>query len=368
MRGVVGASRRAPAQEARRRSPQRRAAAQHAGRDRQHPPGMDTDGWALPESLRGSTFTTAEAKALRVGKRRLRSPRARRLHHGLWADAALELTFAHRCRIALEAVGNDGWISHASGAQLLQLTLPPRLRELDRIDVTVPAPARAPRGKGIRGRQRLAESVTTSPLDGMQVVTAAQAFVDGCDYLDFEDLVALGDSIVRERAPRATPESVVAAVQAHAGKRLHRQLVRAAHAIHPRAHSRPETITRLELRRAGVPEPWCNVPVLIDDGDAVAPDVAFWPAGMVLEVEGDQHRVDRAQWLVDLDRYNRFQRRDIEVHRLTVTTPAALRPQLAPIVERIWQRWDPTRTVPKVAPFFRGTPILGSAPWLSLDR
>ncbi len=329
---------------------------------------MDTDGWALPEALRGSTFTTAEARALRVGKRRLRSSRARSLHHGLWADAELELTFAQRCRIALEAIGNDGWISHASGAQLLQLTLPPRLRALDRIDVTVPAPARAPRGKGINGRQRLAESVATASLDGLQVVTAAQAFVDGCDYLEFADLVALGDSIVRERAPLATPEALVAAIEAHAGKRLHRQLVSAAHAIRPRAYSRPETITRLELRRAGVPEPWCNVPVLIDDGEAVAPDVAFWPAGMVIEVEGDQHRVDRAQWLVDLERYNRFQRRGIEVHRLTVTTPAALRLQLVPIVERVRQRWDPTRPVPEVAPFFRGSPILGSAPWLSLDR
>ena len=106
---------------------------------------MDTDGWALPEALRGSTFTTAEARALRVGKRRLRSSRARSLHHGLWADAELELTFAQRCRIALEAIGNDGWISHASGAQLLQLALPPRLRALDRIDVTVPAPARVAR-------------------------------------------------------------------------------------------------------------------------------------------------------------------------------------------------------------------------------
>lgn len=329
---------------------------------------MDTDGWALPEALRTATFTTAEAAALGVGRRRLRSDRAQRLFHGLWAGAKAEVRLQQRAAVALGAVAEGAWLSHATAATLLALPLPPRLQELEHIDVTVPSPRRAPRSDGVRGRQRDPETAAVAEQQGLRMSTPAQAFVDGCDYLAFEDLVALGDGVAWEREPRATVEALVAAIDAHAGQRSHRLLLRAARSVHPRAGSRPETITRLQLRSLGAPEPWCNVPVLIDDGAAIAPDAAFWPAGLVIEVEGDHHRTDRAQWLVDVDRYNRLQRFDTEVHRVTVTTAAATRRQLEPIVRRIRERWDASRRVPAIATFFEGPPLLGSGSWLPLGR
>jgi hypothetical protein len=328
---------------------------------------MVTDAWALPDSLVGATFTTAEARALRVGKRRLRSQRVKRVQHGLWVDAGAELTFAQRCEAALRSASPEAWISHASAAQLLGIPLPPRLRDLEQIDVTVPSPTRAPRGSGIRGRQRDVDSTAITLLDGLRVSAPAQALVDAADYLSFDDLVAVGDAVVWEQAPLASIEEVIAAIDGHAGRRGHRELLRAARVVHPRSRSRTETINRLQLLWHGAPEPWCNVPVLIDDGDAVAPDVAYWPAGMVIEVEGDQHRVDRQQWLVDLDRYNRYQRCDIEVHRVVVSTVEQTRRQLGPIVQRVLQRWDASRSVPPLAPFFGGAPVLGAPPWLPLE-
>lgn len=329
---------------------------------------MTTDAWALPESLCGTTFTTAEARALHVGRRRLRSDRARRVLHGVWADAETELTFADRCGVALGAVAPDAWISHASAAQLRGLPLPPELRELDAIDVTVSPPTRAPRGDGIRGRQRDVKASSISLVDELRVATAVQAFVDGCDYLDFEDLVALGDAIVWEGEPLGEVSALIHAIDAHDGKRGHRALLRAARAVRPRARSRPETINRLALHSLRMPEPWCNVPVQIDEGAPISPDVAFWPARLVIEVEGDHHRTDRTQWRTDLDRYNRLQRSDVEVHRVVVTTAAAARRQLVPIAERIRQRWDASRAMPPIAPFFTGKPLLGSGTWLPLGH
>ena len=412
---------------------------------------MVIDGWALPDSLLGATFTTSEASAAGVGKRRLRSERTQRVLRGVWAGAEVELTFAQRCAAALSAVerrgrrrdeggvgdgdrpegggseggsamaedgsqgrgrehcgrqeagGEDGgrqdpggqdagredarredavpddtdgaggsrpgaWISHASAATLLELPLPPRLRELDAVDVTVRAPRRAPRAKGIHGRQRDAQSASTALLHGMPVSTAAQAFVDGCDYLSFEDLVAIGDASVQGQTPLTSVQELLAAIDRHAGQRSHHLLLRAAREIHPRSRSRPETITRLQLREFRTHEPWCNVPVLIDEGAAIAPDLAFWPAGLVIEVEGDHHRVDRKQWLVDLDRYNRLQRNGIEVHRVVATTVETARRRLTPIVERIRQRWDPARPIPRIAPFFDGPPTVGPWPWLPIDH
>ena len=325
---------------------------------------MTSDAWALPEPLRGTSFTTAEAAAAGIGTRRLRGDRAGRLHHGVWVDADLELSITDRARAALRGADPAAWLGHATAAQLQQLALPPRLRTLDRIDVTVPSPMHAPRGSGVRGRQRAAEHSAIELLEDLRVATPAQCFIDGCDYLGFEDLVALGDSVVCEIDPRASKTEVLDAITAHEGRRAHRRLLAAARSLHPRARSRPETVNRLQLQSFGVPEPWCNVPVLIDDGDAIAPDVAFWPARLIVEVEGDHHRVDRAQWLTDLARYNRAQRNELEVHRVVVTTPAETRRQLAPIVERIRQRWDASRRPPPIAPFFTGQPTLGGAAWL----
>ncbi|MGC5076866.1 hypothetical protein [Agrococcus sp. DT81.2] len=325
---------------------------------------MTDDGWALPESLRGRAFTSREAAALGVGPRRLRGDRAQQLHHGVWADAAAELSLPDRARAALGTADELAWIGHATAATLHELALPPRLRKLDRIDVTVPSPMHAPRGSGIRGRQRTLELTAIDLLDGLRVASPAQAFVDGCDYLAFEDLVALGDSVAWERAPRATRAALGDAIEAHRGRRAHRRLVAAASSVRPRSGSRPETITRLQLEALGVPEPWCNVPVVLDEEEPIAPDVAFWQASLIIEVEGDQHRVDRKQWLTDLARYNRAQRSDIEVHRVVVTTPAETRRQLVPIVDRLRSRWDASRKPPPIAPFFQGPAIFGSEPWL----
>lgn len=329
-----------------------------------HPLGMDTDAWALPEPLRGRSFTAREAAEHGVGARRLRSTRAVQLHHGVWADADAELSVVERAGAALAVADPLAWASHATAAQLHALALPPRLRALDRIDVSVPSPMHAPRGAGIRGRQRALEQTAIELVDGLRVTTPPQTFVDGCDYLAFEDLVALGDSIVREDAPRATRSAMGAAIEAHRGRRAHRRLLAAAASVHPRSRSRPETITRLQLAALGAPEPWCNVPILLGDGEPIAPDLAFWQARLLIEVEGDQHRVDRAQWLTDLARYNRIQRHDVEVHRVVVTTPSEVRRQLGPILDRLRVRWDASRRPPPVAPFFTGSTVVGDGSWL----
>lgn len=311
-----------------------------------------TDGWALPESLRGTFFTAAQASAAGVGARRLRGDRVASLHLGIWADAEAKLGIRDRARAALLAVGDDAWISHASAAQLHGMWLPPRLRELDRIDVTVAAPLHAPRGAGIRGRQRDLDEACIEIVDGIRVTAPAQSFVDGVDYLAVDDLVALGESVLNDREPMAGRGAVLAAIDAHRGRRGHRRLVAAARLVSPRARSRSETIARLELRALGAPPAWWNVPVVLGDVE-LAPDAAFWPAGVVIEVEGEQHRVDRAQWLTDIDRYNRYQRLGLEPHRLIVTSRGETRERLRPILERIRQRWDASRPTPRIAPWFR---------------
>ncbi|MFA4842124.1 MAG: hypothetical protein WC580_10505 [Agrococcus sp.] len=287
------------------------------------------DAWALPESLHDGLFTSAEAREAGVGAERLRGHRTIRLARDVYADASAPIDLRRRATAALRSVDGSAWLGHATAASLYGLPLPPRLRELDRIDVTVPSPQHAPRGKGLRGRQRALDPAQIRLVDALRMSSPAQVFVDGADYLSFEDLVALGDAIVKERAPLATRDELRAAVAAHTGQRGHRRLLAAAHALHPRAWSRPETIVRLGLEILGAPEPWCNVPVVLE-GVTLAPDVAFWRSGVLIEVEGDQHRTDR---------------------------------DLAPIVERIRARHRASVELPRIAGFFTGIPAFGEVRW-----
>lgn len=320
------------------------------------------DAWALPEALRGGLFTRAEARAAGVGDARLSGRRVIRLSRDVYVDATRPIDLQQRAEAALRSVDDGAWLSHATAASLHGLALPPRLRELDRIDVTVPSPQHAPRGTGLRGRQRTLDPGRVRLHGELRVSSAAQAFVDGADYLGFEDLVALGDSIVQERSPLADRDELRAAVSAHAGQRGHRRLLAAASALHPRAWSRPETLVRLGLETLEVPEPWCNVPVVLD-GATLAPDVAFWRSGVLIEVEGDQHRTDRTQWLKDLDRYNLLQRLGLEQYRLTVRSPTQTARDLAPIAERIRVRHRSDAELPRVAGFFAGIPEFGEVRW-----
>ncbi len=320
------------------------------------------DAWALPESLRDGLFTGTEAREAGVGADRLRGRRTVRLARDVHVDASVPIDLRLRATAVLRSVDGSAWISHATAASLYELPLPPRLRELDRIDVTVPSPQHAPRGEGLRGRQRALDPAQIRLVDGLRISSPAQAFVDGADYLSFEDLVALGDAIIKERAPFATRDELGAAVAAHAGQRGHRRLLAAAHALHPRAWSRPETIVRLGFDALGAPEPWCNVPVVLE-GVTLAPDAAFWRSGVLIEIEGDHHRTDRAQWLSDLDRYNLVQRLGLEQYRLTVATPTRTASDLAPIVERIRARHRVNVELPRIAGFFTGIPEFGEVRW-----
>lgn len=321
------------------------------------------DGWALPAALRGATFSAADAKAHGVAERRLRSGRATQLHHGVWADAGAALSVAQRASAALRATSPDAWISHATAAHLLGLRVPPRLRSLDRIDVTVPAPMHAPRGRGVRGRQRTLDPAAIALTAGVRASSPAQAFVDGADYLAFADLVALGDGIVDLRRPLASAAELRRSIEAHRGQRGHRRLLAASHAVRPTSRSWAETVTRLELEAMGAPPAWWNVPVRLPGGEELAPDAAFWQAGVLLEVEGDQHRTDRAQWLTDLDRYSLVQRYDLEPHRIIVTSPAETRARLRPVVDRILRRWDPSRRAAPIAGWYAHPPTFPDG-WL----
>jgi len=116
--------------------------------------------------------------------------------------------------------------------------------------------------------------------DGVGQVSAASRLANPFDRLDFTEAFTPG----RRGASRAR--------QAFA---LSRAGVR----------SRPETLLRLLITRAGLPEPVVGH-TIAEAGWAATPDLA-WPAySVLLEYEGDHHRTSARQFRHDIRRFERY--------------------------------------------------------------
>jgi very-short-patch-repair endonuclease len=114
-------------------------------------------------------------------------------------------------------------------------------------------------------------------------------------------LVGLGDAILR--ASLATKAELVSAVAANRGRR---GCVRARELISmldPRAESVMESMLRLLLLDAGLPTPEVNMNVYDSFGQFLArADLLYRAAKVIIEYDGDHHRLDRAQFARDLRR------------------------------------------------------------------
>ncbi|HTC70421.1 MAG TPA: DUF559 domain-containing protein [Acidothermaceae bacterium] len=138
-------------------------------------------------------------------------------------------------------------------------------------------------------------------LGGLRVVTAACTFVHLAAVWTRAALVGLGDAILR--ASLATAAELTNAVEANSGRR---GCVRARELIpilDAKAESVMESVLRLLLLDAGFPTPEVNANVYDSFGQFLArADLLYRAAKVIIEYDGDHHRLDRAQFARDVRR------------------------------------------------------------------
>ena len=211
------------------------------------------------------------------------------------------------------------------------------------IDVGVVAPHRATRTQGTRGHQLTAQLIRVRATRGTQLTDPATTWVLLAAHLSVEELIILGDAIVHEPRARGmrrgapgsglgTLKQLEAAL--NAGRRIGGTKARAALArIRVGSASPPETLTRLALVDAGLPEPALDVDVFAADGRAIGyTELAYVAQRILIEYEGDHHRTDRHQWDRDIEKHAACVEAGWTVIRLT---SRHLRPSPAPAVARI---------------------------------
>ena len=257
----------------------------------------------LPPALRSKVFTTAEALRAGLTERQLRGPYVRRLFHGVYVAADREVDEVVRVRAALRVLPPDTLVTGVTALRWLGAPVDPAPLQfcsehphpIDRAGLRVTL-------------------VKTLPPAEDRIVSPEHAFVSAARHLDLVELVAAGDWLVRKiLTSRASLTSYAARYRGHGARHARR----AAGLVRDRVDSVRETRLRLCLVLAGLPEPDCNLTVMVGDLPLGKPDLSYWKYRVLLEYEGDHHRTDRNQWNVDILRFEEFSAEGWESIRVT---------------------------------------------------
>lgn len=163
-------------------------------------------------------------------------------------------------------------------------------------------------------RMKLYEDEVTT-VDGVPVTTVERTWLDMAEILTVDELVVMGDSCVRiprvefegRDAPLCTLGDLQRMIDRHKGKRGLRKAKVAIRLIRVGSDSPQESLLRLAIVRAGLPEPELNVPVEATDGGRfLQPDLSYKKYKIGIEYEGEGHG-NEAQVVRDISRSERYE-------------------------------------------------------------
>lgn len=144
--------------------------------------------------------------------------------------------------------------------------------------------------------------VSAAMLHGLPVFSPVDTWCSLATFLDPADLIAVVDHLLGtlDALARVAPEAFEAAIaRRHAGRGT-AAMRWALQRARPGARSRTETLTRVVLRSAGIPEPSLNHRI-VHAGRRFYVDLAWPEVRFGLEYDGDHHR-GPGQFLDDISR------------------------------------------------------------------
>ncbi|RLK49691.1 hypothetical protein [Microbacterium telephonicum] len=304
----------------------------------------------LPDEL-GSAFAVGDAAAAGVSRARLRARDLEKPFRGVRAIATLAgeadgirdldaEEHLRRARAYATRMPPTWFFSHRTAALFWGAALPATAD--DRIDVGVRPPERLPRGRGVRGHEIAPHLGSVRVLGGLRVASPASAWAQLGGELDVRDLVAVGACFVTpSRGPdghrvegTATAQLSELHAAADAGPRTGvARLREALRYIRPGLRSRPEAHLYVALVEAGLPEPALDVEVFDARGVRICiTEIAFPRHRVLIEYEGDYHRLSRRAWQRDVRRHEDAREAGWTVVHLTA---ADLYPSPARAVARV---------------------------------
>ena len=274
----------------------------------------------LPPALRRRAFTRAQLIACGLHPDRLRRRDVVPLGAGTYAHTRLvngaDDAMLHRLRsLALAREFPHGWLSHETGAALLDRCAAPASLPLSAVHLSVPHGSPAITRSGVRCHRVQVHESDVMPMPGIAGVRLSAPgllFRQLSAHCSVGELIGLGDSLVRIPYPwaeqRVDPYTSIAALRAaveDAGRfRGKRTAAEALELIRVGADSAKETAFRLALLGAGLPEPQLQIALDPADPHSRRGDLGYRQWRLVIQYDGKTHYTE--------DRHRADQRRDNE--------------------------------------------------------
>jgi hypothetical protein len=253
----------------------------------------------LPPHLRSAPFTYVDGLEAGLTPRRLRALDLAKPFRGTRSPEPIA-NLLQLARAYAPNMSDGQYFSHVTAAALLGMRMPESWRP-EGMHVTSTAPQRAPRAHLIIGHK--SGETRTVQLSGMRLASPIAAWIASAAILSTDDVIAMGDGLVRRKHPLATIDDMREAVAAHGGRRGCVRLESALSEMRPRTDSARETKLRLILTRGGYPEPEINDEIFNARGVRIAHgDLVYREYRTIVEYDGSQHADDTVQFGIDIRR------------------------------------------------------------------
>ncbi|AXJ08232.1 hypothetical protein [Arthrobacter sp. PM3] len=252
----------------------------------------------LPGQLTAAPFTIAAARSLGIPNTRLRQSDIIHVSRGLYRPAAWNFELESAAR-ALSAASPGAWISHVTAARLRCQILPPWLSDSDELHLSKPRALPEVRRKGVLGHTVLALDGEVETVDGIRISTRPRTWLDLARRLNLPELVCMGDELVRIPRPefegRSEPYATFDELRAMVGRHPNLQgIVRARAALdlmRVGSDSAPETLLRLAMCDAGLPEPELQLRLHPAGPFSPTADLGYRRRRLAIQYDGGHHLV-----------------------------------------------------------------------------
>ncbi|GAA4180926.1 hypothetical protein [Gryllotalpicola koreensis] len=263
----------------------------------------------------GQSLSTSAARDAGLTRAQLRQPGVDHPYHGVNLIERTSDPMRAHLTVTQRACTDYGarmlpgqFFAGATAALLWRAPLPAGFDERP-LTIGVFSPRTPPRARGVRGICVDEGRVRIQTAFGLAIVSPGDAWCQLAGELSREELVAVGDYLLSGdardggyRRPLATLNELEDAVRRHSRARGIGKLRWALVRVRAGVDSRPESLLRLLLVAAGLPEPLVNDPTPVADGIVLRPDLKLPRWRVAFEYEGEDHWRDRKQWARDQQR------------------------------------------------------------------
>jgi hypothetical protein len=257
----------------------------------------------LPTRLAGSPFTFASALASGVPASRLRGQDVVHISRELYRPSGWSFELEAAARV-LSEVSPGAWISHVTAARLHCQLLPPWLSDSTELHLSKPKHMPQVRRKGVIAHSVIARDGEVESVGGIRISTRSRTWLDLARRLSLADLVCLGDQIIRIPRPqfegRSDPYDTLDGLRALVGRHPNLQgIIRAREALELMrvgADSAPESMLRLAISDANLPEPDLQIALRPDDAMSPTADLGYRHSRLAIQYDGGHHLLDAQQF------------------------------------------------------------------------